>query len=77
MRENTIKVGDYIKTQHDTGCFGVEPFYSRIVKINRVNVRVRTENGEVSSVTKKFAERHLVADGDWHPDIQAQGESDK
>lgn len=62
-------VGDYIKTWHDTGTFGVELFYSRIVKINRVNVRVLTENGDLVKVSKEFAARSLCAPDDWHPDI--------
>jgi len=67
-----MREGDYIKTQHDTGCFGVEPFYSRIAKINRVNVRVRTENGDTATVTKEFALKHLIALDAWHPEISLE-----
>jgi hypothetical protein len=65
----TLQVGAYIKTQHDTVAFGVEPFYSRIVKVNRVTVRVLTENGDISNVTREFAQRHLIHADDWHPEI--------
>jgi len=67
-----MQVGDYIKSWYDTGCFGVEPFYSRIVKINRVNVRVLTENGDIASVSKELAKSELIATDEWHPEISIE-----
>lgn len=64
-----MNIGDYIKVWHNTVAFGVEPFYARVIKVNRVTVQVRTENGEVSKVTKQFAGEHLLSEGEWHPDI--------
>lgn len=68
MDEN-MQIGSYIKTWHNTVAFGVEPFYSRILKINRVTVQVKTENGDITRVTKEFAQQHLIAADEWHPEI--------
>lgn len=68
-REKEMKIGSYIRTWHDTVAFGVTPVYARIVKINRVTVRVKTEYGDSAKVSKEFAQRYLLADGDWHPEI--------
>jgi hypothetical protein len=67
-----LQVGRYIKAAHDTVAFGVEPFYSRILKINRVTVRVKTENGDNVLVTKEFARQHLLGDSEWHPEIASE-----
>lgn len=63
-------VGDYIKTWHDTVAFGVEPFYARIVKVNRVTVDVKTESGDRTRITKELAAETLIASDDWHPEIE-------
>jgi hypothetical protein len=69
MNETQMQIGSYIKTYHDTGACGVELFYFRILKINRVTVTVKTENGDIMRVTKEFALRHLVGANEWHPEI--------
>lgn len=69
-----IAAGDYIRTWRNTGCFGVEPFYARVIRVNRKTVTVKDENGAVNTVKRvaqSFAEDSRIGTDDWHTEIDA------
>lgn len=67
----TIATGDYLRGWHDTGAFGFELVYARVIRVNRVTVTVIGEHEDKPKrIDKEFAERSVIKLDDWHPEIQ-------
>lgn len=65
-----IANGSYLRFWHDSVAFGVEPVYARVLKSTAKTVLVKTEMGDIKRIPLERAQRHLISNGDWHPEIE-------
>lgn len=65
----TVANGSYLRFWHDSVAFGVEPVYARVIKVTPKTALVKVELGDIKRIPLDRAERHLISDDDWHPEI--------
>jgi hypothetical protein len=64
------KAGDVVTYWHDSGCFGAQACFAKVVRVNRKTLTVETEGGRVVRREPAFFNRALKPHewSPWNPD---------
>jgi hypothetical protein len=63
---NALKAGDVLTFWHDSGCFGAQACFAKVVRVNPVTVTVETESGRVVRREPSFFNR-VLKPHEWSP----------